>query len=362
MITALRLAIADFRARCSLLLAAVILVATPLSGSMLLNGFARGMDLDFARDIGTDLIVQESNSVGEITGSRIAAITESALVESGVAFAIPEIHAVAGSSAENAVLIRGVDLFRYRSVVTFDILAGRPLGPEDGPTNVMVGADLAAARRVTADETLMLRGNPYRVVGVFTIGTYADNEVWLSIGGAQDLLGWGEEVSVFVVPGDGPLAEGDVLPGPLSVARRGDFVSLINEWDPIFSLANVANLSLAVAAGLILAVILWRLAWLRRRELAILRVVGLPRRVLALYVATEGAIVTTAGLLLGLAAAAVMAAVVRIEAFGLTARAVLDGSGIVRGVALTAAILVFSVSAAALRAVRTPPAEYLRGS
>ena len=140
MITALRLAIADFRARLSLLFAAIVLVATPLSGSMLLNGFARGMDLDFARDTGTDLIVQESNSVGEITGSRIAAITEGVLVGSGVAFAIPEIHAVAGSSAENAVLIRGVDLLRYRSIVTFEIAAGRPLGPEDGPTNIMVGA------------------------------------------------------------------------------------------------------------------------------------------------------------------------------------------------------------------------------
>ena len=114
-----------------------------------------------------------------------------------------------------------------------------------------------------------------------------------------------------------------MLPGPLSVARRGDFVSLVDEWDPIFSLANVANFSLAVAAGLILAVILWRLALVatpragdpaRRRP---------PRRVLVLYVLTEGAIVATAGFLLGLAAAAVMAAVVRIEAFGLTARAVL---------------------------------------
>ena len=104
---------------------------------------------------------------------------------------------------------------------------------------------------------------------------------------------------MFVVPGDGPLVEGDVLPGPLSVARRGDFVSLVDEWDPIFSLANVANFSLAVAAGLILAVILWRLAWLRRRELAILRTVGLPESAGALR-PDRRAIVATAGFLLGL--------------------------------------------------------------
>lgn len=361
MIAALRLVVADFRARRSLLLAAVVLVATPLSGYLLLYGFSRGIDLDFARDGGIDLIVQEANSVGEITGSRIAATVEDLLVARGVAFAIPEIHSVAGSSAENAVLIRGVDLDRYRSVTSFEIVAGRPLGPEDGPDDAMVGTDLAAARRVRADGTLTLRGRPYRVVGVFAVGTYADNEAWLSIAGAQDLLGWGEEVSVFIVPGDGPLAEGDVLPGPLSVARRGDFVSLADEWDPIFSLANVANLSLAAAAGLILAVILWRLAWLRRRELAILRTIGLTRSVPVLYLAIEGTMVAAAGLVLGIAGAAVMGAIVRIEAFGLTARAVLDRSGIVRGAVLTTAMLGFSVSAAAVRAVRTRPAEFLRG-
>jgi ABC-type lipoprotein release transport system permease subunit len=360
-ITALRLVAADFRTRRGLLLGAILLVATPLAGYLLLYGFARGIDVDFAEEPSVDLIVQEANSVGEITGSRIPATTEAKLLDLGVAFAIPEIHSVAGSTAENAVLVRGVDLDRYRSITRFDTVSGRPLQPGDGLDQVMIGTDLAEARHTTAGGTVTLRGRAFRVVGVFTVGTYADNEAWVSIAGAQDLLGWEDEVSVFVVPGGGPLAEGDVLDGPLSVARRGDFVSLADEWDPIFALANVANLALAAAAAIILAVILWRLAWLRRRELAILRAIGMSRRVTVLYLACEGTIVSAAGLVGGFAGAVAMGAVVRIQAFGLSARALFDASGIVRGAALTAVILGFSVAAAAVRAVHTRPAEFLRG-
>lgn len=362
MITALRLVAADFRARTALLVAAVLLVATPLAGYLLLHGFDRGMDLDFTAEVTPDLIVQEANSVGEITGSRIAASTEQELLELGVAFAIPEIHSVAGSTAENAMLVRGVDPDRYRSITRFDIIAGRALRPDDPDDSVMVGADLAESRRATPGGTITIRNRDYPVVGVFEVGTYADNEVWLSLAGARDLLGWGEEVSLFVVPGDGPLTEGDALPGPLAVARRGDFVALADEWDPIFALADMANAALATATAIILAVILWRLAWLRRRDLAVLRAVGMSRAVPVMYLAAEGGAIALAGLVVGLAGAFGLGAIVRIHAFGISARAVFDGSGIVRAAVLTAVILGFSVAAAAIRAMRTRPAEFLRGA
>jgi hypothetical protein len=127
MITALRLVAADFRARGALLVAAILLVATPLAGYLLLHGFSRSIDLDFAAESSPDLIVQEANSVGEITGSRIPATVEQDLLDLGVPFAIPEIHSVAGSTAENAVLVRGIDSARYRSITRFDIVAGRAL-------------------------------------------------------------------------------------------------------------------------------------------------------------------------------------------------------------------------------------------
>lgn len=362
MIAALRLALADLTGRRTLIAGAVALIATPLAGFLLLHGFARGIDVDFAVEPTGDLIVQESNSVGEVTGSRIAASIEADLLAAGVPFAIPEIHSVAGSTAENAVLVRGIDLERYRSVTRFEIEQGRALQGGDPPERVLIGTDLAAKRGVAAGDPIVLRGRTHEVVGVFSVGTYVDNEAWLSLEGARRLLGWDtEDVSVFIVPDDGAIAEGDVLPGPLSVARRGDFVDIADEWDPIFGLADFANLALAAAAAIILAVILWRLAWLRRRELAVLRAIGLGRIVPLAYLAIEGVIVAALGLAGGIAGSRFLGAVVRIDAFGLTARAVFDGGGIVRAAVLTAAIMAIAVGFAGIRAIRTTPVEFLRG-
>lgn len=362
MIVALRLAVADLTHRRSLVAGAVMLVAAPLAGLMLLTGFARGIEVDFAVERMDDLIVQEANSVGEVTGSRIPAAVEGDLLAAGVAFAIPEIHSVAGSTAENAVLVRGVDLDRYRAVTRFTLVAGRPLESGDGPDRVMLGTDLANRRGVGADGTVLLRGRPHVVVGIFAVGTYVDNEVWLSLDGARQLLGWDTpDVSVFIVPDGDPISEGDSLPGPLSVARRGDFVTIADEWAPVFALADFANLALAAAAAIILAVVLWRLAWLRRRDLAVLRTVGLGRRVTAAYLAIEGTAVAVLGLATGIVAARLLGAVVRIDAFGLSARAVFHGAGIVKATVLTGAILAFAVIVAAVRVVRASPADYLRG-
>ncbi|HEX5630105.1 MAG TPA: ABC transporter permease [Acidimicrobiia bacterium] len=362
MITAWHLVVADLRSRFALIAAATLLVSTPLAGYLLLHGFSRGLDRDFVQEASSDLIVQEANSVGEITGSRISPTVEQDLLDRGASFAIPEIHSVAGSSAENAVLIRGVDRDRYRAVTRFTMEAGRPLGADDEPDAVMLGVDLAAKRGAAPGDTVDLRGRPHRVVGVFRVGTYADNEAWLTITGAQLLLGWDDEVSLFIIPGDGPLAEGDTLPGPLAVARRGDFVGLTDEWDPIFDLANVANVALAAASAIILAVILWRLAWLRRRELAVLRAIGMARTLPVLYLGIQGLLIAAVGLIGGIAGSRVMAAVVRIDAFGLTARAVFDGTGLIRAIGFSGAIALMAVTAASLRTLAARPADQLRSA
>jgi len=359
-ITSLRLALADVRTRTSLVAGAMLLIAVPIAGYLLLDGFTTGIDRDFASQSSTDLIVQEANSVGELAGSRIDAAIESDLLNRGTAFAIPEIHAVAGSSAENAVLLRGVDLDRYRSITSFTIVAGRPLSPEDLDTAVMLGVDLASARGVSAGDPVLLRGRRYDVVGVFEIGTYTDNEAWLSLTGARDLLGWNDGVSIFVMPDDGTFEEGQVLPGPLSIARRGDIVELADEWDPIMSLAQYATISLAVAAAIVLAAVLWRLAWLRRRDLAILRSIGLSRRTPAGYLMWLGLLVAAGGFIAGIAGALMLGQLIVVEAFGIVTRAVFNGAGIVRGAAMTAAIGVFAVLAATARMLRARPAELLR--
>lgn len=360
--TALRLAAADVRGRLGLVTAAALLAATPLAGYLLLEGFVAGIDRDFAVAGSPDLIVQEANSVGEITGSRIPASVERTVLDLGVAFAIPEIHSVAGASAGEAVLVRGVDPARYRAVTAFEVISGRPLAAGDGSGVVMLGVDLAASRGVGAGDVLDLRGRRLDVVGTFSVGTYSDNEAWLTLDGARELLGWGEEISLLVVPGTGPLAEGDRLAGTLAVARRGDLAGLADEWDPIFAMARLATIVMAAATAIVLGVVLWRLAWLRRRDLAVVRALGMSRLVPMGYLGMLGGVIAGSGLVMGVAGSRLLGVVVEIEAFGLTARAVFDESGIVRAAALTVSILVIAVVAAAVRAMRTRPADLLRGA
>lgn len=360
MIPALRLVAADFRFRGPVLFGATMLVAVPLAGMLLLHAFATGIDTDFAEVPSPDLIVQEANSVGEITGSRIPESVEVDLLAAGASFAIPEIHAVAGASAADAILLRGIDPARYRSVTAFELVAGRALGPDDVPGTAMLGVDLADARRVSAGETVSVRSRTYAVVGVFRIGTYADNEIWLSLDDARSLLGWDEGVSLFVIPGGGPIEEGDSFPGPLGVARRGDFVALAGEWDPVFALADLANAALAAAAGIVIAAVLWRNARMRGRDLAVLRAIGMGRSVTVLYLVLEGAAVAGLGLTAAILAARMMGAVVAVDGLGLTIGAVFDSGGIVRAATVTAVVMAVAVTTAAAGILRSRPADLLR--
>ena len=221
-ITALRLAVADLRSRFGLMVGSTLLIMVPLTAFLVLDGIARTVDTQFVPTSIDDLIVQESNSVGQITGSRIPASIEADLLAAGASFAIPEIHAVAGTSIENAVLVRGIDLARYRAVEQFELRSGRQLEVGDEGRLAMVGVDLAERRNLTVGGDVSIRGRSFEIVGVFSVGTYADNEAWVPLPAAREVLGWGSEVSVFVIPGDGPFREGDTLPGPLSVVGRGD--------------------------------------------------------------------------------------------------------------------------------------------
>ena len=54
-----------------------------------------------------------------------------------------------------------------------------------------------------------------------------------------------------------------------------------------------------MAASLTLATVLWRLAWLRRHEMAILRTCGFPTQSLVGYLLVQAAGITLLGLLLG---------------------------------------------------------------
>jgi len=358
-VIALRLVAADLRARLMLVTGTVLLVAIPITGFLLLDGFNRGVDLDFQSAATADLLVQQSNSVGEISGSRISAEIGPLLLAAGEVFAIPEVHAIAGTSNANAVLLRGVDVDRYRSVTSFELVSGRPLQTGDDPRAAFIGTDLADTRGVSTGDPIRLRGRDFTVVGVFTTGTYVDNEAWVSLDAAQQLLNWDSDVSVFVIPAGGPLSAGDRFADTLSVVSRGEVLDAINEWDPILDLGRIGSWSLAVATSIILSTVLWRLAWLRRRDLAVLRSLGMGRSVVLGFLLGHGGFATVTGLGLGVLMAWALIPVFSFSGLGFATRPVLDPLVIIRAAALGAGILLLATTLSGMATLRREPAHAL---
>jgi len=195
---------------------------------------------------------------------------------------------------------------------------------------------------------------------VFNTGTYVDNEAWIALDEAQRLLGWGDEVSIFVIPPEGPYQAGDLVGSTLSVVPRGEFVETIAEWDPILRLSATSTLALALAAGIILSMVLWRLAWLRRRDLAVVRAMGMSRGVVLGFLGLHGTAVTLAGLLLGIGFATALSEAFRFEGLGFATRPVLDLGVIVRATGLAAVILVGATVVSGLATLRMRPVQSLR--
>jgi ABC-type lipoprotein release transport system permease subunit len=300
-------------------------VALSLAGFLVLRAYHSGLNARYANLSAAYLTVEQSGSMGEIMGSRLEASLASQLSAAGASQVIPEIHTVVGSTPENAVLLRGVSLEQYAETEAFRLIAGRPLLPDNPPRQAMIGHLLAAEKQVGPGGTIQIRGRDFQVAGVFSMDTYADHEAWISLQDAQALLGWGSDVSVFLIPAGEQLNAGDELPGGVSIVRKGqNGVNLVKEWEPLFDLLGLIATSLGVASAVALANILWRLAWLRRRELAILQSLGFGRRALTGYLFSQAAGISLAGYAIGVAAALALGQLTSIQTAGISIRADFD--------------------------------------
>ena len=295
----LRLGLQDLFRHRRLALVMALLITVAASLFTILEGYRTGLADEFNTLSDQWLVVQQTESFGEFYGSRISSQVGDELAGRGVSLAVPEIHVLTGTSVQSATLLRGIDLQLYRRTETFTMDAGRALQPGDPVRLVMIGWRLAQNQQLKSGGTLLLRGRNFTVTGIFRTGTYADNEAWIGLKDAQDLLGWGSDVSVYLIPDEGLLHEGDSLSGGISVARRGTGVRILaNQYQPIIDLMNVVALAMGAATILALANIFWRLAWLRRRDLAILLTVGFPAYSLVGYLLAQAAGVALAGILL----------------------------------------------------------------
>jgi putative ABC transport system permease protein len=247
------------------------------------------------------LVVHESQSLGEFYGSRLSNQVGETLSDLGISMIIPEIYAVTGTSIKNAIMLRGIDLEQYTRLEAFTMLSGRSLLAGDPPRLAMIGWRLATSRQIEVGDGISLRGRNFNVVGIFKNGTYMDNQAWISLADAQALLGWGQDVSVYIIPQEGILQQGDTPSAGVTVTQKGESLRYgVSQIQPFFDLMNIEVLAMGISAALTLTNILWRLAWLRRREMAILRTTGFPTLSMVGYLLAQVAGITLLGILLGL--------------------------------------------------------------
>ena len=321
MTTVMIVGIRELARRWRLALACLLLVTVPVGLFLSLRLFLSGMRAEYSRISAGMLVVQKSDSMGEIYGSRLSPQTAVQLRELGYESPIPAIQDIAGTTITNAVLLRGVDLLQYPALDEFQILAGQRLDPSSPPRSVMTGYRLAEARGLTAGDLISLRGRDFTVTAIYKTGTYLDNEVWISLADAQALFNYGQDVSVYVIPDDGPLHAGDSLPGGLVVAQRGEIIRQIGE--EYLSIVNFMGWVVQIMVGAtaaMLANILWRLAWQQRREISLLRSLGFGAWTHGFYLAAQALTIVLPGSLLGMLAAQTVgkAVIQHIAGYGLS--------------------------------------------
>ena len=308
-----------------LLIVLAINTALPLMCALLIGGYQTDMLSRYDTVNPSLLVIQESGSMGEFYGSRIPAATVELLRARGYAHPIPEIHNVTGATPASAVLLRGIDPARFQEIETFRLVSGRPLTASDPRRATMIGTQLARDRDAAPGGPIQIRGREFIVVGVFETGTVSDFEAWVSLRDAQDLLGWDDAVSIFVVPAGGAVKSGDELPGGLSAVERGaSGRNLTREWRPLFDLLGSIAASLGIWSALALAATLGRLTWLRRRDLGVMRVLGYEPAGLAAHVCAQGLAVAALATLLAFAGASALGAVSPLQTSGVQVRMVLE--------------------------------------
>lgn len=296
----LRLGCRDLLIQRRLALVMSLSIAIAFGMLAILEVYRTGMADKYSELIPDMLLVHENQTLGEFYGSRLSSQVGERLASMGISLLIPEIRVLTGTTARNAILLRGVDLGQYSNLESFSVLSGRSLQPGEPARQTMIGWRLARSRNLGIGNTILLRGRDFSIVGIFKNGTYMDNQAWISLADAQALLGWGQDVSIYIIPDEGILHAGTVLTGDISVSRKGESLQFIAaQFQPMIDLLRIVVAALGVATAIALTNTLWRLAWSHRREMAILRTTGFPSLSLVGYLLTQALIITLSGILSG---------------------------------------------------------------
>ncbi|MFH2038610.1 MAG: ABC transporter permease [Chloroflexota bacterium] len=301
MIAILSLAVKDLLKRWKLLIVLAGLLGISLANFLALFSYQKSATNIYEQLETNWLVVGSSDGLSEVHGSRMTSAVKDMLIQKGYSDPIPEIHQFVGTSYTNGILMRAFQLEDYRKISTFTLLSGRALEEGDPARLVMVGETLARTKNAQVGSDLLLRGRKFRVIGIFITGSFQDNEAWISLKDAQDLLNYGNDVSLYLIPDNGSLQPGDLLEEGISVTQKGETTGAFGP--SVFSFFNFLGIMGVlgyIATAITLANLLWRLAYLHQHEFGILKSLGFGFQPILLYFITQASVIIFWGIIFGL--------------------------------------------------------------
>ncbi|MFO7767372.1 MAG: FtsX-like permease family protein [bacterium] len=286
--------------------------------------------------------------------------------------------------ADRAVLVLGVDLTRDLGRREWEVAEGDPLSVLADPRRVLLSAPLAREEGLARGDTLRLttaRGVvgfavEGRIEGEGTTRILGGRTVWMDVGAASAWFGTPGRVSHIDVLLAGGSSRDEVrreletrFPGyrvTTPASRAGQVQEVLSAFQA--NLRVVSLVALFVGTFLVLNTMITAVVQ-QRKELGLLKALGLERRGVLTLVAAEAALIGAAGSVLG----AVLGLALARNAVRLTSTTVsrvyllVDPSGVAVPLWIPAAAVLLGIGASttaalmpALEAARIPPAQTLR--
>lgn len=256
--------------------------------------------------IGADTIVQPANSsfISAIGGAPVPASIAGVLAKlPHVAVASPVITnlSTAGSVESNW----GIDYPSYNALRPFVYVAG---GPFTGPNDALIDdIEARSGPGYRVGDTIEIMAHPFRIAGIVAHGKGSRKFVPIRTLGA--LIGTPNNASLFYIRSDNPANEKLVAdeihrtPGLSQYKARSlqEFLDLVTPSHlPAFTPALDSVITIAVIIGfLVIFQSMYTAILERTREIGILKSLGASRGYILASVLREAALITVAGIALG---------------------------------------------------------------
>lgn len=300
MLTIFWIALLDLRSHWRVIVVMILFFAINVFAYIELTGYQLSINAQFHFIDDDYLIIHEADTAAEYYGSRLSPIIGEELTSLGYSRVIPAVHSFTVTAGREIQFIYGIDLEQYQDVERFHLLAGRVLQVGDSQRSVMLGSLFAEKIKATIGDTISLRGRDFQVVGIFKTGTFTDNDAWISLPAAQTLLGWGEDVSYYLVPDSGVLKAGDTFGQGIVVSRRGESVyASSKQYLELLELFAFVIQCLGFGTVITMGALILRITILHQYPLALMRVYGFSKISLYIYILSQAVVIFIFGFMIG---------------------------------------------------------------